>query len=68
MGLGPTLVVVKQTPNGSTYGALWNHIWSVAGGSNRADVNSTVTASANLEASYDWEGRHCVVPLNLSGS
>ena len=46
-----------------------------------ADVNSTfiqpflsrglgqgVTASANREASYDWEGRHWVVPLNLSGS
>jgi len=42
----------------------------VAGSSNRADVNSTfiqpslskglgqgVTASANREASYDWEGR-----------
>jgi hypothetical protein len=27
-----------------------------------------VTASANREASYDWEGRHWVVPLNLSGS
>jgi len=53
----------------------------VAGSSNRADVNSTfiqpflskglgqgVTASANREASYDWEGRHWVVPLNLSGS
>jgi hypothetical protein len=27
-----------------------------------------VTASANLEASYDGEGRHWVVPLNLSVS
>ena len=67
-GLGPTMVVVKQTPNGWTYGTLWNHIWSVAGSSNRTDVNSTfiqpflskglgqgVTASANLEASYDWK-------------
>ena len=53
----------------------------MAGSSNRADVDSTfiqpflskglgqgVTASANREASYDWEGRHWVVPLNLSGS
>ena len=53
----------------------------MAGSSNRADVNSTfiqpflsrglgqgVTASANLEASRDREGRHWVVPLSLSGS
>jgi hypothetical protein len=40
-GLGPTMVVVKQTPSAWTYGALWNHIWSVAGSGNRADINST---------------------------
>jgi hypothetical protein len=78
-GLGATMVVLKQTPSAWTYGALWNHIWSVAGNENRPDISSTfiqpfisrglgqgITAGANLEASYDWEGRHWVVPLNLS--
>jgi hypothetical protein len=80
-GLGATMVVLKQTSSAWTYGALWNHIWSVAGDSNRPDISSTfiepfiskglghgVTAGANLEASYDWEGRHWVVPLNLTMS
>jgi hypothetical protein len=78
-GLGATMVVLKQTPGAWTYGALWNHIWSVGGNESRPDISSTfiqpfiskglgqgITASANLEASYDWEGRHWVVPLNLS--
>jgi hypothetical protein len=39
-GLGPTAVALKQ--NGPlTVGALTNHIWSVAGEDDRADVNST---------------------------
>jgi hypothetical protein len=80
-GLGPTIVALKQTPSGWTVGALWNHIWSVAGSSNRPDLNATyiqpfitkalgqgISASANVEASYDWEGQHWVVPLNLSMS
>jgi hypothetical protein len=77
-GLGATMVALKQTPTGWTYGALWNHIWSVAGSSNRPDVNSTfiqpflakgmgkgVTATANFEATYDWERHQWTVPLNL---
>jgi hypothetical protein len=77
--LGPTVVALRQTPNGWTVGALWNHLWSVAGSSNRPDLNATfiqpfvskglgkgLTATANVEASYDWEGRNWVVPLNLS--
>jgi hypothetical protein len=79
--LGPTIVVVKQTADAWTYGALWNHLWSVAGSSNRPDLNATffqpflskglgkgVTATVDLESSYDWEGRHWVVPMNLSAS
>jgi hypothetical protein len=27
-----------------------------------------LTASVNLESTYDWEGRHWVVPMNLSAS
>jgi hypothetical protein len=80
-GLGPTVVALKQTEARWTVGILWNHIWSFAGSSHRPDLNSTflqpfvskglgqgITASANLETSYDWEGRHWVVPLNLSAS
>jgi hypothetical protein len=78
-GLGPTLVVLTQTSSGWTYGALWNHIWSIGGSNNRADISSAfiqpfiskglgdgLTAGANVEASYDWEGRQWVVPLNLT--
>jgi hypothetical protein len=39
-GAGPTLVAVKQTGHW-TYGALLNHIWSVGGDSDRADINSS---------------------------
>jgi hypothetical protein len=77
-GLGPTIVALKQTEGGWTTGVLWNHIWSIAGSSNRPSVNSTflqpfvakglgqgITLSANLESTYDWEGSHWVVPLNV---
>jgi hypothetical protein len=80
-GLGPTVVALKQTPGAWTVGALWSHIWSVAGSSNRPDLSSTsfqpflskglgkgLTAGVNLESSYDWEGRHWVVPMNLTAS
>jgi hypothetical protein len=80
-GLGPTMVALKQTPTGWTYGVLWNHIWSVAGNSNRADVNSTflqpflakamgkgLTLNANFESTYNWEGPGWTVPMNLSVS
>ena len=53
-----------------TYGALSNHIWSVAGDDDRADVNSTFlqpfvayttktawTYLLNTESSYDWKAR-----------
>lgn len=39
-GLGATLVVLKQQKQW-THGALFNHIWSVAGASNRDDVSGT---------------------------
>ena len=39
MGLGPNVVVLKL--NGQwTYGALVNHVWSVAG-SGSTDINAT---------------------------
>jgi hypothetical protein len=80
-GLGVTALALKQTPSAWTVGALWNHLWSVAGSGNRPDLSATfiqpflskglgkgLTVSANLEASYDWEGRQWVVPMNLTAS
>jgi hypothetical protein len=56
---------------------LANHIWSVAGDSDRADVNATfvqpfvtyttktfTTFGANTETTYDWENEQGTVPLN----
>ncbi|MCF6226509.1 MAG: transporter [Xanthomonadales bacterium] len=77
-GVGPTAVVLKQ--NGPwTYGALGNHLWSVAGDSNRGDINATflqpflsyttpkaVTFGLNTETTYDWESEQWAVPLNLT--
>jgi hypothetical protein len=77
-GVGPTALVLKQK-SGWTYGALANHIWSVAGKSNRADVNATFiqpflsytneqawTYGLNTESTYDWNGHSWSVPINLS--
>lgn len=76
-GLGPTAVLLKQE-RGWTYGALVNHIWSVAGNDNRDDVSSTflqpflsyttkkhTTFTLNTESTYDWEHSQWTVPINL---
>jgi hypothetical protein len=75
-GIGPTAVVLKQA-GPWTIGILANHIWSVAGDDDRADVSSTFlqpfinyttkdawTFSLNTESSYDWKGEHWSVPIN----
>ena len=75
-GLGPTAVLLKQQ-SGWTYGLLVNHLWSVAGDSDRADVNATfmqpfvsyttkasTTFGFNTETTYDWENEQGTVPLN----
>jgi hypothetical protein len=77
-GLGPTVVLLKQE-HGFTYGALANHIWSVAGDSDRDDISSTFlqpfvsyttpnawTFTLNTESTYDWKGDAWSVPINLS--
>lgn len=74
-GLGPTAVALKQE-GGVTYGALINHIWSIAGDSKRPDVSSTFinpfysvtnknsfTLSASLEETYDWESKRSTMPI-----
>lgn len=79
-GLGPTAVMLRQSGSW-TYGALANHIESIGGDSDRADISSTfiqpflsyitpgqTTYSANLESAYDWEREDWSVPLNLSVS
>ncbi len=80
-GIGPTAVALKQTEGGWTYGALVNHLVSVAGEDDRADLNATFmqpfltkafpggrTATINLESIYDWEGEAWNVPLNVTYS
>lgn len=77
-GLGPTVVLLKQD-HGFTYGALANHIWSVAGDSDRDDISSTFlqpfvsyttpdawTFTLNTESTYDWKGDAWSVPINFS--
>jgi len=80
-GIGPTAVALKQTGGGLTFGALVNHLVSVAGEDDRADLNATFlqpflskgfsggrTATINIESTYDWEGEAWNVPLNVSYS
>lgn len=77
-GIGPSVVMLKQTPAGLTYGVLANHIWSVAGDDDRADISNTFlqpfvskalgkgrTITLNTESSYNWEDSQWTVPLNL---
>ncbi|KAA9134221.1 transporter [Marinihelvus fidelis] len=76
-GVGPTGVALKQQ-GPFTFGGLANHIWSVAGDSDRADVNSTFlqpfftyttpsawSFTAVAEATYDWESEQWSVPVGL---
>jgi hypothetical protein len=77
-GLGPTAVALKQI-GPWTMGVLANHIWSVAGDDDRADVNATflqpfvgyitktkTTLSFMTESTYDWENSAWSVPLIAS--
>jgi hypothetical protein len=77
-GLGPTgVALVQKGP--WTVGALVNHIWSMAGEEDRADVNQTFlqpfvsyalghgrSLTLNTESTYDWEGKQWTVPINLT--
>ena len=76
LGLGPTGVALVQS-GPWTYGALTNHIWSVAGEGGRDDVNATfvqpflvyTTPTAwsfvvQTESGYDWKTKQWSVPIN----
>ena len=75
-GIGPTAVALKQT-GPWTVGLLTNHIWSVAGDSDRDDINTTslqpflsyiftrtrTTVGVSVESAYDWENDQWSVPV-----
>lgn len=77
-GGGPTVVALKQI-GPWTAGFLGNHIWSVAGDNDRADINATflqpfvsyitktkTTFGVNTESTYDWQNEAWSVPVNAS--
>ena len=78
-GAGPTALALTQR-GPWTAGALVNHIWSVAGEDDRADVNLTLlqpfvshifnrtktTIAVGSESTYDWEGENWSVPINTT--
>ena len=79
-GLGPSAVALRQA-GGWTYGGLVNHVWSVAGDDDRADINATFlqpfvsftnddawTFSLQTETVYDWESEEWAVPVNIAVS
>ncbi len=79
-GVGPTAVALRQQ-GPWTYGALANHLVSVAGDGDRADINATflqpflsyTTTTAwnftlNTESTYDWEDDQWSAPVNLAAS
>lgn len=77
-GAGATGVMLVQS-GPVTYGALANHVWSVAGDNNRADISSTfvqpflsyitstkTTYGVNSETTYNWKASQWSVPVNLT--
>jgi hypothetical protein len=75
--LGPTAVALKQQ-GPWTPGILVNHLWSVAGEDDRADINvtyiepwlsyvtsSNTTISISAETTYDWDAEEWAVPVNF---
>lgn len=79
-GVGPTGLVLRQE-GPWTCGLLANHLWSVAGDDDRADVSTTflqpfasyitktkTTFGLNLESTYDWENEQWAVPANATVS
>jgi hypothetical protein len=75
LGVTPLGLFIK---GGLVYGALANHVWSVAGKDSRADISSTfiqpfiayttedaVTFSINSESTYNWKTENWSIPINL---
>ena len=79
-GLGPTFVALKQI-NSVTVGVLANHIWSVAGDDNRADLNATFfqpflaknfaggyALTFNTELTQNWDAKGTTGAFHIVGS
>jgi hypothetical protein len=77
-GIGPTGVVLRQS-GPWTVGGLANHIWSVAGDDDRADLNATflqpfvtyttptaMSFGVNSETTYDWENEAWLSSVNAT--
>jgi hypothetical protein len=77
--VGPSVVVLRQTEDGWTYGALVNQVWGVSNSGNLPDVNAAFfqpflvrrigpgrTLGTNLEATYDHDSGQWTVPCNGS--
>jgi len=76
-GIGPTAVALRQE-GPWTVGGLMNQIWSVAGDSDRSNINSLflqpfvtyliektkTTLILNTESTYDWVTEQWSVPIN----
>lgn len=75
--IGPTAVALKQQ-GPWTYGALANHLWSIAGKDNRSDISSTflqpflayntpggVTYTVNTESTFNWKADRWTIPVYL---
>ena len=81
LGIGPSAVVLMQ-PGAFTVGMLFNHIWSVSGANDRADVKSTflqpflnynlgggLSLGVAVEATANWEAAEAwTAPLLFSVS
>lgn len=79
-GAGPTVLALQQK-GPWTCGLLANHIWSVAGEDDRADISlsfvqpflsyitkTKTTLGVNTESTYDWENEAWSVPVNATVS
>ena len=79
-GAGPTALALKQS-GPWTVGMLVNHIESIAGEDDRADISASflqpfasyitktkTTLGLNTESSYDWDGEAWSVPVNATVS
>ncbi len=79
-GAGPTAVFLKQEGK-FTYGALLNHVASVAGSDSRPRLSATMlqpfftygaghgrSYSLSTESTYDWISQDWTVPIIVSGS
>ena len=77
--IGPTFVVLKQS-GAATYGMLWNRVWSVAGNSERADVDQmfvqpffavttkkalTLTLQSESTCNFEADEDRWTIPVNF---